>query len=108
MPRWRLTARASEPTASTAASSASRPTPKARAQYVREWRAWQRRLTPPAATGKSRRDLRPASLAIMRVHEAGLALRQSTVRWFAENAESLSLEHSLSAVLESYGASARR
>jgi glycosyltransferase involved in cell wall biosynthesis len=46
--------------------------------------------------------------AIMRVHEAGLALRQSTVRWFAENAESLSLEHSLSAVLESYGASARR
>jgi glycosyltransferase involved in cell wall biosynthesis len=46
--------------------------------------------------------------AIVRVHEAGLAMRESTVRWFAENAESLSLEHSLSDVLESYGASARR
>jgi glycosyltransferase involved in cell wall biosynthesis len=46
--------------------------------------------------------------AIVRVHEAGLAMRESTVRWFAENAESLSLEHSLRAVLESYGASARR
>jgi glycosyltransferase involved in cell wall biosynthesis len=42
--------------------------------------------------------------AIVRVHTAGLALRQSTVRWFAENAESLSLEHSLRLVLESYGA----
>lgn len=42
--------------------------------------------------------------AIVRVNEAGLAMRQSTVRWFAENAESLSLEHSLRLVLQSYGA----
>ena len=46
--------------------------------------------------------------AIVRVHEAGLAMRESTVRWFAENAESLSLEHSLRAVLESYGAGRAR
>jgi glycosyltransferase involved in cell wall biosynthesis len=52
----------------------------------------------------------PQALAegIVRVHESGLALRESTTAWFAENAESLSLEHSLRAVLESYGASARR
>jgi glycosyltransferase involved in cell wall biosynthesis len=52
----------------------------------------------------------PQALAegIVRVHESGLALRESTTVWFAENAESLSLEHSLRAVLESYGASARR
>lgn len=42
--------------------------------------------------------------AIVRVHEAGLTLRQSTARWFAENAERLSLEHSLRAVLASYAA----
>jgi len=42
--------------------------------------------------------------AIVRVHDAGLALRESTVRWFAENAEELSLEHSLREVLRSYGA----
>jgi len=40
--------------------------------------------------------------AIVRVHEAGIALRESTARWFAENAEQLSLESSLRAVLESY------
>jgi glycosyltransferase involved in cell wall biosynthesis len=40
--------------------------------------------------------------AIVRVHEAGLALRQSTARWFAENAEELSLESSLQKVLASY------
>jgi glycosyltransferase involved in cell wall biosynthesis len=46
----------------------------------------------------------PQSLAdaIVRVHEAGLAMRQSTAGWFAEHAESLSLEHSLRLVLESY------
>jgi glycosyltransferase involved in cell wall biosynthesis len=42
--------------------------------------------------------------AIVRIHDAGLALRQSTAAWFAENAERLSLEHSLRVVLESYGA----
>jgi glycosyltransferase involved in cell wall biosynthesis len=41
--------------------------------------------------------------AIVRVHEAGMAMRESTARWFAENAERLSLESSLRTVLESYG-----
>ncbi|HSZ14026.1 MAG TPA: glycosyltransferase [Solirubrobacteraceae bacterium] len=40
--------------------------------------------------------------AIVRVHEAGAALRDSTARWFAENAEKLSLEGSLRRVLDSY------
>jgi glycosyltransferase involved in cell wall biosynthesis len=46
--------------------------------------------------------------AIGRVHAGGPALRESTARWFAENAESLSLESSLQTVLASYSASARR
>ncbi len=41
--------------------------------------------------------------AIARVHEAGLALRESTTHWFAENADLLSLETSLRKVLEVYG-----
>ncbi len=40
--------------------------------------------------------------AIVRVHEAGIALRESTARWFAENAGRLSLESSLRRVLEIY------
>jgi glycosyltransferase involved in cell wall biosynthesis len=44
--------------------------------------------------------------AIVRVHRAGLGLRQSTASWFAENAASLSLESSLRTVLAAY-ASAR-
>jgi glycosyltransferase involved in cell wall biosynthesis len=40
--------------------------------------------------------------AIVRVHEAGLVLRESTAGWFAENAERLSLESSLKKVLASY------
>jgi glycosyltransferase involved in cell wall biosynthesis len=40
--------------------------------------------------------------AILRVHEAGPALRESTRRWFAENSERLSLERSLEMVLEAY------
>jgi glycosyltransferase involved in cell wall biosynthesis len=40
--------------------------------------------------------------AIVRVHEAGMAMRESTARWYAENAEWLSLESSLRIVLESY------
>jgi glycosyltransferase involved in cell wall biosynthesis len=40
--------------------------------------------------------------AIVRAHEAGLALRESTAGWFAENAERLSLESSLKKVLASY------
>jgi glycosyltransferase involved in cell wall biosynthesis len=40
--------------------------------------------------------------AIVRVHEAGVTLRQSTGDWFARNAERLSLESSLRQVLEGY------
>lgn len=40
--------------------------------------------------------------AIVRAHEAGPALRESTARWFAHNAERLSLESSLRMVLASY------
>jgi glycosyltransferase involved in cell wall biosynthesis len=42
--------------------------------------------------------------AIVRVHAAGAALRESTAHWFAENAERLSLESSLRTVLASYSA----
>jgi len=46
----------------------------------------------------------PADLAaaIVRVHEAGEALRASTREWFAGNARRLSLEHSLETVLAAY------
>jgi glycosyltransferase involved in cell wall biosynthesis len=40
--------------------------------------------------------------AIVRVHDAGMTMRESTARWFSENAERLSLESSLRTVLESY------
>jgi glycosyltransferase involved in cell wall biosynthesis len=40
--------------------------------------------------------------AIVRVSEAGMALRESTARWFSEHAEELSLESSLQKVLASY------
>jgi glycosyltransferase involved in cell wall biosynthesis len=40
--------------------------------------------------------------AIVRVFEAGPALRESTAGWFAENAERLSLEGSLASVSETY------
>jgi glycosyltransferase involved in cell wall biosynthesis len=45
--------------------------------------------------------------AIVRVHEAGMAMRESTAGWFAQNAELLSLEGSLRVVLDSYAPSAR-
>ncbi len=41
--------------------------------------------------------------AIVLVHEAGMAMRESTAAWFAENAKRLSLESSLTTVLASYG-----
>ena len=47
-------------------------------------------------------DPQAVAEAIVRVHEAGIALRESTARWFAENAERLSLESSLRRVLEIY------
>ena len=40
--------------------------------------------------------------AIVRVHEGGVALRESTARWFGQSAEWLSLESSLRRVLELY------
>jgi len=53
-------------------------------------------------TVAARSDPKAVADAIVRVHASGLALRESTARWFAENAEWLSLEHSLQIVLESY------
>jgi glycosyltransferase involved in cell wall biosynthesis len=40
--------------------------------------------------------------AIVLVHAAGEALRESTLAWFKRNAERLSLEHSLEVVIRSY------
>jgi len=45
--------------------------------------------------------------AILRVHDAGPALRESTADWFARNAERLSISHSLDVVAGAYGDSAR-
>lgn len=53
-------------------------------------------------------DAEAIAEAIVRVHESGMALRQSTASWFAENAERLSLESSLRTVLDSYVPSVRR
>jgi len=47
-------------------------------------------------------DLEAIADAIVRVHEAGMAMRESTARWFGENAERLSLESSLRTVLDGY------
>ena len=54
------------------------------------------------------REATPESLAeaIVRVDESGIGLRESTARWFEQNAGRLSLESSLARVLASY-ASAR-
>ncbi len=51
-------------------------------------------------------DASPESLAaaIGRVVEAGPALRESTARWFAENAATLRIDRSLELVAESYAA----
>jgi glycosyltransferase involved in cell wall biosynthesis len=51
-----------------------------------------------------RSEPRAIADAMMRVHKCGLALRESTGRWFAENVEQLSLESSLRTVLASYAA----
>jgi glycosyltransferase involved in cell wall biosynthesis len=45
--------------------------------------------------------------AILKVHEAGHALRESTLAWFKRNALRLSLAHSLEVVLRSYSGSGR-
>jgi glycosyltransferase involved in cell wall biosynthesis len=41
--------------------------------------------------------------AILRVHEAGPALRESTAEWFRHNRKRLSLETSVERVLAVYG-----
>jgi glycosyltransferase involved in cell wall biosynthesis len=53
---------------------------------------------------------RPTDLAeaIVRVSEAGLALRESTAGWFARNARRLSIDSSLERVAASYGTVAER
>jgi glycosyltransferase involved in cell wall biosynthesis len=40
--------------------------------------------------------------AIVEIHAAGMQLRQSTASWFADNAKRLSIEASLTTVLDSY------
>ena len=52
----------------------------------------------------------PARLAdaIVRVHEGGMALRQSTARWFADNARRLSIDSSVATVAGEYAATSRR
>ncbi|HEY2141459.1 MAG TPA: glycosyltransferase [Solirubrobacteraceae bacterium] len=54
-----------------------------------------------------RSDPQVVAAAIVRVHEAGQSLRESTARWYAEHADELSLESSLRAVLSIYSSSAR-
>ena len=49
-----------------------------------------------------RSDAESIGAAIARVHEAGTAMRESTARWYAENAATLSLETSLRTVLRDY------
>jgi glycosyltransferase involved in cell wall biosynthesis len=49
-----------------------------------------------------RSDPEAVAEAIVRVHEAGLALRESTARWFEQSADWLSLESSLRKVLDVY------
>jgi glycosyltransferase involved in cell wall biosynthesis len=56
------------------------------------------------ASSASPEDL---AAAILRVHDAGDALRASTAAWFARNARRLSLESSLESVAASYAPSAR-
>ena len=52
-------------------------------------------------------DAQAIADAIVRVHDAGLALRESTAAGSRENAVRLSLESSLEAVLASYAGAAR-
>ena len=51
-------------------------------------------------------SVEPAELAaaILRVHAAGFALRESTAAWYDRNADRLSLDRSLETVLAAYGA----
>jgi len=64
-------------------------------------------LVEDGVNGVVARSTEPDELAaaILRVHEAGPALRASTADWFAANARSLSLESSLETVMRAYGQS---
>jgi glycosyltransferase involved in cell wall biosynthesis len=66
-------------------------------------------LVDDGVNGAVARSAEPADLAdaIVRVHAAGPALRESTAEWFADRGAGLSLDRSLAAVVESYLASAR-
>jgi glycosyltransferase involved in cell wall biosynthesis len=59
-------------------------------------------------TVADRSDPDSVAEAIVRVHEQGLALRERTAAWFAENQDTLSLESSLRAVVDGYGRARRR
>ncbi|MDX6706419.1 MAG: hypothetical protein QOI48_2265 [Solirubrobacteraceae bacterium] len=61
-------------------------------------------LVEEGVNGTIARSAAPADLAdaIVRVAEAGAAMRASTARWFAANAERLSLDGSLAAVVATY------
>jgi glycosyltransferase involved in cell wall biosynthesis len=64
-------------------------------------------LVEDGQNGVLARSAEPDDLAaaILRVHEAGPALRLATAAWFARNARRLSLEQSLETVLRSYRSS---
>ncbi len=51
-----------------------------------------------------RSDPQAIADAIVRVYESGLALRESTARWFAQNVDSLSVQSSLDIVSSGYAA----
>jgi glycosyltransferase involved in cell wall biosynthesis len=61
-------------------------------------------LVTEGVNGAIARDASPQALAqaLLRVLDAGAGLRESTSRWFAENAEGLSLESSLALVVRTY------
>jgi glycosyltransferase involved in cell wall biosynthesis len=59
-------------------------------------------------TVAERADPETLAEAIARIHDAGLAMRERTARWYAENAVGLSMENSLNAVLESYASASVR
>jgi glycosyltransferase involved in cell wall biosynthesis len=56
----------------------------------------------------ARPDPQAVADAIVRIYEAGMTMRESTTGWFTQNAERLSLEHSLQIVLQSYAESSTR
>jgi glycosyltransferase involved in cell wall biosynthesis len=66
-------------------------------------------LVEEGVNGTVARSAMPADLAdaIVRVAEAGPALRESTARWFAANAERLSVDGSLAALVATYATGRR-